>query len=413
MTISDDTIRSVCIIGGGLGGLLLARAFAQNPALSVTVFEGDASSSERQQGFNIGLNDAGKAALCSVLPSAQVALLFDESNIRDFTLLDVSLETLVHFGKGTPMGGKTVVDRWQLKDVLADGVDVHSVLENRKLAQTNNDGKYEETVNDVTAFFTDGTSHAADLLIGADGVFLKVRAQRVRTLEFDELEITGFSATLAHIPIPQTLHPPIPQATPHIRQQQHRLLPGPLHLPNRHTQNPHGRLPPLPPIPHIPFQQNRSQILPPQHPKNFHSPELATLFEFVNPEDVHHPRRLTCVRPGTNILPSHSPPSRVTLIGDAIHPQSPTSGMGANITFQDVVSLAKALDAQERTGAGWRAALDEFDGDMLDRANFATGVSKKNAGLETKRLLEMKMAMMKGKGGVPGFGGAGHEGRSR
>ena len=110
--------------GGGLGGLLLARALTQNPSLTVTIFEGDSSSSERQQGFNIGLNDAGKAALSAILPTEQIAALFDEKNTRDFALLDDSLETLVQFGKGTPMGGKTVVDRWHLKNVLAEGVDV-------------------------------------------------------------------------------------------------------------------------------------------------------------------------------------------------------------------------------------------------------------------------------------------------
>ena len=76
----------------------------------------------------------------------------------------------------------------------------------------------------------------------------------------------------------------------------------------------------------------------------------------------------TCVR-----VPSW-PATRVTLLGDAIHPMTPAAGAGANTALWDAARLTRALteDAPE--------ALASYQADMIVNGQAAVTESLQNAG---------------------------------
>ena len=79
-------IQSVNIIGGGLGGLALAQAL-RNSGIAFRVFERDDSADSRGQGYAIGLNDDGAAALTKLNRSDLAPLLRTEMK-KAFEILD-------------------------------------------------------------------------------------------------------------------------------------------------------------------------------------------------------------------------------------------------------------------------------------------------------------------------------------
>ena len=58
------------------------------------------------------------------------------------------------------------------------------------------------------------------------------------------------------------------------------------------------------------------------------------------------------------------PPSRVTLLGDAIHAMSPARGSGANTALQDAALLCRTLSAAATTGGDVVAALGDYERQM-------------------------------------------------
>jgi hypothetical protein len=79
--------------------------------------------------------------------------------------------------------------------------------------------------------------------------------------------------------------------------------------------------------------------------------ELDTLFSFPF-------RRLDPTPPW--------PPSRVTLLGDAIHAMLPTLGQGANTTLRDAAALTDALASVARGEADLLTAIGHYEREMRD-----------------------------------------------
>jgi 2-polyprenyl-6-methoxyphenol hydroxylase-like FAD-dependent oxidoreductase len=73
-----------------------------------------------------------------------------------------------------------LINRWKLREALAKGLPIEW---NKKFTH------YEEKEDSVTAYFEDGTSIEADILIGADGAKSRVRKQRAPTVEYKDLGI--------------------------------------------------------------------------------------------------------------------------------------------------------------------------------------------------------------------------------
>jgi 2-polyprenyl-6-methoxyphenol hydroxylase-like FAD-dependent oxidoreductase len=58
-------------------------------------------------------------------------------------------------------------------------------------------------------------------------------------------------------------------------------------------------------------------------------------------------------------------PSRVTLLGDAIHAMTPTLGRGANVAMRDGALLGRALKAVARGRTDLPSALAAYEREML------------------------------------------------
>jgi salicylate hydroxylase len=160
---------SIAIAGGGLAGLAAAAALAQF-GFDAEVFEAAPRLGEIGAGVNvspqgiralraIGLGDAIDAA-------ANVAPGVFTRDMHSGAPLDYRDHSIVEPRFGAPV---STFHRADLLDALAGGVDPRRIHLDRRLTAL------EERPASVELHFANGITHAADLLIGADGIHSQVR----------------------------------------------------------------------------------------------------------------------------------------------------------------------------------------------------------------------------------------------
>ncbi|MFC3452328.1 FAD-dependent oxidoreductase [Amycolatopsis speibonae] len=167
----------VIVIGAGLGGLTLAHGL-RRAGIEVAVYERDGVLG-RPQGVSLHVDDRGIAALRECLPPAHVAMVeatLGGAREQTLTLSDVEGELAVVAARSSDgMSGRARPGRQAhrplLRAVLLTGLDdvVRFGAEFRRF-EWRADGR-------VRAFFADGRTDTADVLVGADGVGSAVRRQ--------------------------------------------------------------------------------------------------------------------------------------------------------------------------------------------------------------------------------------------
>ncbi|MFD5825112.1 FAD-dependent oxidoreductase [Lentzea sp. NPDC060358] len=350
----------VTIIGAGLGGLTLARVLHVH-GIPSTVYEAEESPTARSQGGMLDIHDYnGQLAI-------EAAGLVDEFRARvlqgreALRVLDNDGTVLLDKADdGT--GGRPEIQRADLRQILLDSLPAGTVRWGAKVTAV--DGR--------TVCFADGSTVEAELLVGADGAWSRVRP----VLTGARPEYTGMAFVETYLHEADTRHPAAAKA----------VGGGSMFSPG----------------------QGKGIFGHREAGDTLHAyVEFSRPLEWFDGFDVTDPLRvaaefegwapeLTALITETDTVPllrpHHALPTGlrwervpgVTLVGDAAHLSAP-NGEGANLAMLDGAELARAL----ATHADVEEALTEYEEAMVVRAVAATE--------DSDRMLESLF----GEGGAP------------
>jgi 2-polyprenyl-6-methoxyphenol hydroxylase-like FAD-dependent oxidoreductase len=370
----------VAVAGGGLGGLCLAQGLLK-AGVDVTVYERDAQLAGRRQGYRLHVDARAGLALEQCLPPASLALFqatCSEASTR-LTVVSERLRVLNEQRRTTdadpyaPATLSTSVNRQTLREVLAAGLDGRLVfgceLTGYELTGSQGDG--------VRLHFADGRQAEADLLVGADGVGSAVRRQYLPAAAPAD---TGKRCVYGSIPLGPGEADRLPSA---LRDGFTAVIGGQLGMATgvvRFRQRPEQAAPWLSPAGDylmwaVAGDGRRFGVaderLTAMSPAELHAltarlirswhPDLRALHARAAVDETF----LVRIRTSPPVPPW--PPSRVTVLGDAIHAMSPARGSGANTALQDAALLCRML-----TGTAGNGARTDLAGSGTVRAGSGT-----------------------------------------
>lgn len=345
------TSKSIGIIGGGPGGLALARLL-QVGGLPVTVFERDAHEGERPQGGSLDLHgDTGLRAirmaglqnefLAHARPEDQGDRLYDpQGNI----LFD-------HDGAG---GNRPEIDRTALRHILLTALAPGTVEWNRRI----------ETIEPGEAGWrvvVEGSARDFDIVVGADGAWSRVRPlltdarpafEGITFAEFDydarsypEIDALAGGGKMFAIGENRAL---IAQrnGNRHVRGYAALRM---SEAEARHLESLSG-------------DAVRAALRP------FYAGWAPILTHMLDIGTIVAVRAIYAMPIG------HRWQSRsgLTMLGDAAHLMSPFAGEGVNLALADATDLAEAI----LSGGGWEAVA-RAERQIADRASPAAAASRR------------------------------------
>jgi 2-polyprenyl-6-methoxyphenol hydroxylase-like FAD-dependent oxidoreductase len=353
------------VAGAGIGGLCLAQGLLR-AGLEVTVYERDAALDAGGQGYRLHI-DAGPA-LRACLPPDLYELCVATSGRPGtaVTVVTKSLRPLRRIEIGAPPDPVPVpasANRQTLREILAARMD--GIIEFGRTCTG-----FEQDPGGVVIQFSDGSSAAADVLVGADGIGSPVRR---RYLRHALVEDTGLVCLYGRTLLTGQTRPLLPAA---VRDGFTAVLGGSIGMAvgmldfREPPQQAAERIAPdvsiSPARPYLMWAVTGAadQFGARGQPRRGH-PGHGQLREF-SPEDLHaaalhairrwHPdivqlvelatvQETSLIAVRTAVPIAAWPPSRVTLLGDAIHAMSPARGSGANTALRDAALLAGELAA--------------------------------------------------------------------
>jgi 2-polyprenyl-6-methoxyphenol hydroxylase-like FAD-dependent oxidoreductase len=377
----------MAVVGGGLGGLCLAQGLLRAGA-DVTVYERDASLAGRRQGYRLHVDARAGLALQACLPPESLALFqatCGQASQR-LTVVSEKLRVLHEQVRGDPDADpyapatlSTSVNRVTFREVLASGLDGRIVF-GRELT------RYEAGSGGVQLHFAGGQSADADVLVGADGVQSAVRRQYLPGAEPADSGvwcIYGKTPLDPDVPCPAVLADGftavvggrIGMALGPVRlrepPQAFGLSPAQDYLmwalagDRRAFGVADGQLAALDPAG---LHALSAELIRAWHP------DLRGLHGQADIDETFGVR----VRVSPAAPPW--PPSRVTVLGDAIHAMSPARGSGANTALQDAALLCRTLTAAD--GGDVVAAIGHYEQQMREYG-YAAVVASRQAQAET------------------------------
>jgi 2-polyprenyl-6-methoxyphenol hydroxylase-like FAD-dependent oxidoreductase len=327
----------VLIIGAGIGGLATAIAL-RRAGFEVEVYE--EALALRGIGAGISLWSNATAVL------EQLGLL--EAAVEKSAIL-TALKVKNESGK---LLMRADVSKYAPPSICIHRADLIDLLRRNCPSETLRLGKaferFEQTESGVTAFFADGTSAHGDILIGADGINSRVRAQ----IKGEAKPIyRGYAIWRATVEFNADFSDMDSSCETFGSGKRFGLVPiGKNHFYWYATNNqPEGSI--------LPSSERKTQLL--EFFRDWHAP-IPEIIEATPDECILHN---DCYdRPPE---PGWSE-SRVCLIGDAAHPTTPNMGQGGCLALEDAVVLTRCL----QRASSPTEAFPEFERLRFERAKF-------------------------------------------
>ncbi|MFI9503735.1 FAD-dependent oxidoreductase [Nocardia sp. NPDC052566] len=386
---------AVMIIGAGLGGLCLAQGLRRR-GVAFEVYEQDPGLNSRTQGYRFRVDDTGRQSLAECLPEdlyrlfhATCAITMSEGRFVDTALNEITGRAVgtwspaeVEAAPSQEVPGDLSVNRSTLREVLLIGIEDRVHFGKALTHVTESDDR-------VIAHFADGTSEAAAVLVGADGVNSAVRRQLPLTEPHDTGAVCSYGKTILTPQVRRTVAADLLTGTSVVFAPDHAVVLDAMTFRREPFDN-HHRLTTVPDYLYFAFfgpsdvleHGNRSgaEVLAmvDRSTADWH-PGLRAVFAAAEPNSVV----ATTVRTAGSL--DAWPAGRVTLLGDAIHPMSPAAGLGANTALRDAAHLAEALRA---AGAGDRSPIDavaDYETHMRAYAAAAVAASLSGTAMLTSR----------------------------
>lgn len=343
---------NIVIVGAGLGGLTLARVL-QVRGIAATVYEAEPSTEARTQGGQVDIHKQ-----------------FGQDAIEAANLID-EFRSIIHYGGAASrivdLHGSVMLDqpeageeerpevlRGELRRILLDSLPDDTVRWGHKLADASplDGGRHALT-------FANGSSATADLLVGADGTWSRVRP----LLSIAKPEYTGVTYVETWLHDADQRHPAAAEVVgagamfalvPGRGITAHREPDGALHTYVQLSR-------PLEWFDSIDFTDTAAAAARVAAEFDGWAPGLTELITGTDTQLVRRP---------VYALPNDHRWDRitgVTLLGDAAH-VAPPSGDGANMAMFDGAELGKAIAVHPGNA---EAALAAYEEELFPRSQEA------------------------------------------